>query len=55
MTDCRFWVVHQDLPATCYGPSGARLHGADEWVDLGSVKEVTKVIATLALDDCGVA
>jgi acetylornithine deacetylase len=55
VTDCRFWVVHERLPATCYGPSGAGLHGADEWVDLRSVKEVTKVIATLALDYCGVA
>lgn len=55
LTDARFWVVHPNRPATCYGPAGAGLHSADEWVDLASVKEVTKVIAALALDSCSVA
>ncbi|MDP3909971.1 MAG: M20/M25/M40 family metallo-hydrolase, partial [Gemmatimonadales bacterium] len=55
VTDARFWRVHLGLPATCYGPVGANLHGPDEWVDLESVKEVTKVIAAFVLDYCGVA
>jgi acetylornithine deacetylase len=55
VTDARFWTVHQGLPATCYGPIGANLHGPDEWVDLESVKQVTKVIAAFVLDYCGVA
>ena len=25
---------------TCYGPSGAKLHPPDEWVDLEGVKNV---------------
>ncbi len=55
VTDTRFWTVHLGKPATCYGPVGGGLHGADEWVDLASVREVTKVIASVALDFCGVA
>jgi acetylornithine deacetylase len=54
VTDARFWTVHQGLPATCYGPIGANLHGPDEWVDLDSVRQVTKVIAAFVLDYCGV-
>lgn len=55
VTDARFWTVHLGLPATCYGPTGGNFHGPDEWVDLGTVREVTKVIATFVLDYCGVA
>jgi acetylornithine deacetylase len=55
VTDARFWRVHQGLPATCYGPIGGNFHGPDEWVDLESVRQVTKVIAGFVLDYCGVA
>jgi acetylornithine deacetylase len=55
VTDTRFWNVHLGKPAVCYGPVGANMHGADEWVDLESAREVTKVIAATALDFCGVA
>ena len=37
-TDARAFVVHDDTPATCYGPIGANLHAPDEWVDLQSVQ-----------------
>lgn len=51
-TDIRFFNLHYDIPATCYGPTGGNMHGIDEWVDLKSVKEVTKVYAAFILDWC---
>jgi acetylornithine deacetylase len=54
-TDARFFNLHFDVPATCYGPLGGNLHAPDEWVDLASVRQVTKVLAAAALDWCGVA
>ncbi len=54
-TDARFFNLYHGIPATCYGPAGANLHAPDEWVDLESVREVTKVLALSALDWCGVA
>jgi len=52
-TDIRFFNLYRDTPATCYGPVGANLHAPDEWVDLESVKKVTKVLALTAIDWCG--
>jgi acetylornithine deacetylase len=42
-TDLRFFAG----PAVCYGPTGANLHGVDEWVDLESIADVAAVIALL--------
>ncbi len=52
-TDARFFNLYHGIPATCYGPAGANLHAPDEWVDLESVREVTKVLALSAIDWCG--
>jgi acetylornithine deacetylase len=54
-TDARFFNLYFDVPATCYGPVGGNLHAPDEWVDLESVRQVTRVLAATALDWCGVA
>jgi acetylornithine deacetylase len=54
-TDARFFNLYYDVPATCYGPLGGNLHAPDEWVDLESVRQVTKVLAATAMDWCGVA
>jgi acetylornithine deacetylase len=54
-TDVRFFNLYRGIPATCYGPVGANLHAPDEWVDLESIKEVTKVLALTAMHWCGVA
>lgn len=54
-TDIRFFNLYRDIPATCYGPIGANLHAPDEWVDLESLKNVTRVLALTAMDWCGVA
>ncbi|QBP42500.1 ArgE/DapE family deacylase [Paenisporosarcina antarctica] len=53
-TDIRLYNLYYDIPTTCYGPVGDNMHGADEWVDLNSVKEVTKTYAAFILDWCGV-
>ena len=52
-TDVRFFNLFYDTPCTCYGAIGGNLHAPDEWVDLDSVREVTKVLALTALDWCG--
>lgn len=54
-TDARFFNLYHGIPTTCYGPAGANLHGPDEWVDLESVREVTRVLALSAMDWCGTA
>jgi acetylornithine deacetylase len=43
-TDLRFFQPGQ---AVCYGPTGASLHGVDEWVDLESIADVAAVLALL--------
>jgi len=53
VTDARFWPLYHGLPATCYGPSGGAMHGIDEWVDLASLRTVTKTVALAALNWCG--
>jgi len=54
-TDIRFFNLYHGIPATCYGPIGANLHAPDEWVELASVKEVTKVLSLAMMGWCGVA
>jgi len=51
-TDIRFYNKYYDIPCTCYGPDGANMHGANEWVDLDSVKRVTETYANFILDWC---
>lgn len=53
-TDIRFFNLYYGIPATCYGPIGSGMHGVDEWVDLDSVKTVTKSYAAFLLKWCGV-
>ncbi|MFD2924752.1 ArgE/DapE family deacylase [Halobacillus naozhouensis] len=40
------------IPATCYGPTGANMHGPNEYVDLTSLKTTTKTIAAFILQWC---
>jgi acetylornithine deacetylase len=53
-TDVRYFHLYYGIPATCLGPKGGRMHGMDEYVELPTVKEVTRVIAAFILDWCGV-
>lgn len=52
VTDARFFLDF-GIPCTCYGPTGSNMHDFDEWVDLDSVKTVTKVYATMIANWCG--
>ncbi|MFZ4452399.1 ArgE/DapE family deacylase [Salibacterium aidingense] len=52
-TDARFFNLYYDIPAVCYGPTGGNIHGVDEWADLESMKEVTKVYAAFLAEWCG--
>ena len=53
-TDCRFFELYGDTPATCYGPQGSDYHGIDEWVSIGSMMEVILVLAVFMAEWCGV-
>ncbi len=52
--DTRFAGLY-GVPAFAWGPLGAGLHGADEWVDLDSVIACAKMLARFLQDWCGVA
>ena len=54
-SDVRFWPLYYNLPSCCYGPNGGNFHGHDEYVNLSSVLETTKVIAEFIMKWCGVA
>ena len=42
------------VPAVLYGPSGGRLYGADEFVEIESLIDVAETLAMTALRWCGV-
>ena len=53
-TDVRFFHLYGNIPATCYGPRGANIHGVDEWVSIDSMQQVTAVLALFIARWCGV-
>lgn len=53
-TDCRFFELYGNIPATCYGPQGSDYHGIDEWVSIDSMMEVVQVLAVFMAAWCGV-
>ena len=53
-TDSRFFGIYQNTPALVYGPSGERIHAFDEYVDLDSLKNITKVYARFIQNWCGI-
>ena len=52
--DSRFAALY-DVPAFCWGPKGANMHGADEYVELDSVIAVTRTLAAFLMEWCGVS
>ncbi len=40
------------IPSVLFGPTGAGLHGVDEWVDLASVRQCRDALAGLIRDWC---
>jgi acetylornithine deacetylase len=54
LNDARFYDRHYGIPAFCYGPAGADVHGFNERVDLASLRDTTKALAFFVADWCGV-
>ena len=52
--DSRCYGLYAGVPALVYGPLGERLHGADERVNIESVRRVTKALALFIAEWCGV-
>ena len=50
--DTRHFIAH-NIPAITYGPRGENYHSVDEYVEVNSVVDVTKVLALTLLDWCG--
>lgn len=53
-TDARFFNLYGNIPATCYGPVAANIHGIDEWVSIDSMLEVAGVLAAFTARWCGI-
>ncbi|MBV2144962.1 ArgE/DapE family deacylase [Falsochrobactrum sp. TDYN1] len=54
LTDARFFGLYQNTPSIVYGPTCGLPHGIDEYVDLESLKQVTRAYALFIADWCGV-
>lgn len=54
-SDLRLPVLYANSPCINYGPKGGAIHSTNEYVDLDSVLNVTKVIGKVILDWCEVA
>lgn len=52
-TDARILGLSGGIPTTCYGPRAGAIHGIDEWVDLDSVHQVTRVLTRFVASWCG--
>jgi acetylornithine deacetylase len=52
--DTRVHALYDKVPALCYGPTGERIHGVDERVNLPSVRRSTKAMALFVAEWCGV-
>lgn len=52
-TDVRFFNLYGNCPATCYGPRAKSIHGADECLDLNSMRRVAEVYARFIARWCG--
>jgi acetylornithine deacetylase len=53
LTDTRFYGLYYDIPAFCIGPRAENIHGFDERVHLGSVRDLTTLLALFVAGWCG--
>lgn len=53
LTDARFFGLYQDTPSIVYGPTCGLPHGIDEYVELESLKQVTRAYALFIAEWCG--
>jgi len=51
--DTRF-APYFNMPAISFGPDGGNIHGVNEYVDLDSLIDCTKVLASFIIEWCGV-
>jgi acetylornithine deacetylase len=54
LTDGRHWVLHQGTPVACFGPEAQDIHGIDESVGLESFHGITRTLALMLAEWCGV-
>ncbi|MFL1464246.1 ArgE/DapE family deacylase [Roseococcus sp. DSY-14] len=54
LTDGRHFVLHQDTPCAVFGPDAQDIHGIDENVGVESIHGITRSIALLMAEWCGV-
>jgi len=52
-TDCRFFQLYGNTPATCYGPVAENIHGFNERVSINSTVQVAQVLAVFIANWCG--
>lgn len=48
-TDARVYLNDFGIPAVCYGASGGRMHGLDEYVELDSIVQAARTLARFIL------
>lgn len=49
--DCNYLVPKLGIPIVNYGPSGANMHGANEWVDIEKIATVLEVYLRFLFED----
>jgi acetylornithine deacetylase len=54
LTDTRFYSLNYNIPSLCSGASGGAMHGFNEYVELESLRKVTKAMALFIAEWCGV-
>jgi acetylornithine deacetylase len=54
---CDMFILHNEfkIPTVLWGPSGGKIHSADEYVELDSVLTAAKVLLFFAVQWCGLA
>ncbi|KXA89582.1 hypothetical protein AKJ57_05150 [candidate division MSBL1 archaeon SCGC-AAA259A05] len=52
-SDLRCLTKYANTPSILYGPSGSSIHGVDEYLDIDSLIETSKVITLTVADWCG--
>jgi acetylornithine deacetylase len=53
VTDARFFGLYQDTPSIVYGATCGLPHGIDEYVELDSLRDVTRAYALFIAEWCG--
>jgi len=49
LADANYFATDLGIPSVVFGPRGANYHMADEWVDIPSIGETTRLLIRVAL------